>query len=66
MGLEAIKERLANTAEAQQTRAGFSPFPTFLAKRKGQGPEKKTGVEAGFSNLFEKSMQSGGYYFKRR
>lgn len=64
MGMEAIKERLANTAYAQQTGAGFSPFPTFLAKRKGYGPEKKMGVEAGFSNLSEKSLCNRGLLFQ--
>lgn len=60
MGMEAMKERLANTADAPQTLAGFSPFPTFLAERKGYGPEKKMGVEACFSYLSEKSLCNQG------
>ena len=50
--------KLANTADAQQTRAVFSPFPTFLVERKG--PEKKMRVEASFSNLSEKSLCNKG------
>lgn len=45
---------------AQQIRAGFAPYPTFLAKRKGSRPEKKMGVEAGFPNLAEKSLCNQG------
>lgn len=33
--------KLANTADAQQTRAVFSPFPTFLVERKGYGLKRK-------------------------
>lgn len=58
--MEAIKERLAGTADRSKTRTGFSPCPTFLAKRKGSGPEKKMGVEAGFFNLAEKSLRNQG------
>lgn len=31
------REKLANTADAQQTRAVFSPFPTFLVEEKDMG-----------------------------
>lgn len=59
MGMEQLRT-LANTADAQQTRAVFSPFPTFLVERKGYGPEKKMRVEARFSNLSEKSLCNQG------
>lgn len=62
--MEAIKERLAGTAYRSKTRTGFSPCPTFLAKRKGSGPEKKIGVEAGFFNLAEKSLCNQGLLFQ--
>lgn len=49
---------------AQQTQAGLSSYPTFLAKRTGSRPEKKLGVEAGFSNLAGKSLCNQGLLFQ--
>lgn len=60
MGMQAINERLANTAYCSTNWGWLLPIPHIPGQEKRIRSEKKRGVEAGFSNQSEKSLCNQG------